>query len=147
MTAFPLDPASIVTFLSTELNSLGNGSAALGAAYDNGNASNLYQFLNGLELNVTFGSSPTNGNLINLYLVFALDGTNYADNASNAPMYLGGFVLVNDTSAHRYPFISPGGVLLIPPVPFKIRAVNNSGVSFPASGSTIKGIVSRNKQV
>lgn len=142
-TSFKLETTSLVTFLSTELNSLANGSAALGAEFDN--ATNLWPFLDVLELNVTFGSNPTAGNTIDIYLVPAPDGTNYDDNQSISSMYIGGFPLRATTSAQKVALL-PGLAqvkFVLPPLKVKLRAVNNSGVAFPASGSTIKGSVSR----
>ena len=63
MASIKLEAGSIVSVATTELNSLANNAAALGAEYDN--ATNLYLF--GLfELNVTFGSAPTAGKTVDL---------------------------------------------------------------------------------
>lgn len=129
---------SISTVLSTELNSLANNAGtAASSAVDN--ATNLDQ-LAYFELNATFGSNPTADSTVDLYLMYSLDGTNYADYTSgttpvaNGTNYVGSFVLKATTSAQR---------VHSPPVylrayKFKVAAVNKSGVAFPASGSTIK---------
>jgi len=141
MASFKYEAASIATLLSTELNSLANGSAALGAEYNN--SSNLYLWAV-FELNVTFGSAPTAGNLINLYFEIAADGTNYSDDQSISSAYIGGFPLRAVTSAQRVPLaLGMSGPIWLPPTKFKVRAVNNSGQSFPASGSTIKMVPHR----
>lgn len=135
--------AAIVLLMTTELNSLANGSGALGAEYDN--ATNLYLY--GLfELNVTFGSNPTAGNLVNLYLIPAPDGTNYDDAVTgaspNAPstMYVGGFPVRAVTTEQKIPLGGPGipNLVPLPPTKFKAFLINNSGQAFPASGSTLK---------
>lgn len=141
MASFKYEAASIATLLSTELNSLANGSAALGAEYDN--SSNLYLW-GVFELAVTFGSAPTAGSLINLYFEIAADGSNYSDDQSISSAYIGGFPLRNVTSAQRVPLaLGMSGPIWLPPTKFKVRAVNNSGQSFPSSGSTIKMVPHR----
>lgn len=141
MASFKYEAASIATLLSTELNSLANGSAALGAEYDN--SSNLYLW-GVFELAVTFGSAPTAASLINLYFEIAADGSNYSDDQSISSAYIGGFPLRNVTSAQRVPLaLGMTGPIWLPPTKFKVRAVNNSGQAFPASGSTIKMVPHR----
>jgi hypothetical protein len=129
---------SISTVLSTEFNSLANNAGtAASSAVDQ--ATNLDQKAY-FELNVTFGSAPAAGTTVDLYLMYSLDGTNYADYTSgttpvvNANNYVGSFVLANTTSAQRVH--SPDVYLRA--YKFKVAAVNKSGVAFPASGSTCK---------
>lgn len=140
MTSLKLEAASIATIASTELNSLANGSAALGAEYDN--ATGLYLW--GLfELNVTFGTNPTAGNTVDLYIIPAPDGTNYDDYTTGAAgiapstCYVGGFPLRAVTSAQKIPLGTVRRIDL-PPTKFKVLLVNGSGQAFPASGSTVK---------
>lgn len=143
MPSLKLEAAAITSIATTELNSLANGSAALGAEYDN--SSNLYLF-GYFELNVTFGTNPTAGSLINLYLIPAPDGTNYDDNTTGASgvapstVYVGGFPLRAVTSAQKIPLTGGlhQGHIMLPPLKFKPFLINNSGQSFPASGSTLK---------
>ncbi len=146
-TSQKLETTTLVSFLTTELNSLTNGSAALGAEYDN--SANLWPYLSVLELNVTFGSAPTAGSLISLYLIPAPDGTNYDDNVSNPMAFIGAFWLEAVTTAQKKSITPAGGqgYILLPPCKFKLRVVNGSGQSFPASGSTIKGLLTRYQQV
>lgn len=120
-------PASIVT-LESSGGSLSNGSqvAASTATYDN--SSNDMFFAN-FELNGGFGSSPSVGALINLYLVPALDGTNYAEvdttNHNMPPACFVGSFVVNkaQTSAQRM------DVLGVPlqPLLYKAYLDNQSG--------------------
>lgn len=149
MASIKLEAASISTVLSTELNSLANAAAALGTEYDN--SSNLYLWAT-FELNVTFGSSPTAGNTVDLYIIPAPDGTNYDDNTTGASgaapstSYVGGFPLRAVTSAQKVPL----GVVRridLPPTKFKVFVVNGSGQAFPASGSTVKMIPYRYQSV
>lgn len=141
MASVKYEAGSIQTLASTELNSLANGSSALGAEYDN--ATNLYMW--GLfEINVTWGTNPTAGALVNLYLIPAPDGTNYDDGSGSvAPpvtAYIGGFPVRAVTSAQKVQLGGPGVPALVPLPPTKFKAVvtNNSGQAFPASGSTLK---------
>ncbi len=129
--------------MTTELNSLANGSSAIATtAYDNSTNLALYA---AFVLSVTFGSAPTAGNTIALYLTPAVDNTTFADSITGAsPLtsndyFVGNFVLRAVTTAqvvavHR---AGSGGMIMIPPYKFKCYAINNSGVAFPASGSTI----------
>jgi hypothetical protein len=135
--------ATAANALTTELNALPNGSRAVQSA--NADNTTALAFWADAELNVTFGSAPTAGNTVDLYLIPGIDGTNYADNgagtlssnqASGAPSgtYLvGSFELQAVTTAQRV------AVPRIPLLPgkWKWAAYNNSGQAFPASGSTI----------
>ena len=123
--------------LSTELNSLGNGSyCSAGSAYDN--TTNLDRF-GVAELSVTFGTAPTSDSPIHLFAVIAPDGgTNYTDGGGSVrppdAVYLGTFQLRNVTTAQ----IVHTKRFELPPGKMKFVAYNGSGQSFPASGSTVK---------
>lgn len=149
MASIKLEAASVSTVLSTELNSLANAAAALGTEYDN--SSNLYLWAT-FELNVAFGSSPTAGNTVDLYIIPAPDGTNYDDNTTGASgaapstSYVGGFPLRAVTSAQKVP-MGVARRIDLPPTKFKIFVVNGSGQAFPASGSTVKMIPYRYQSV
>lgn len=150
MASIKLEAAAIATMASTELNSLANNAAALGAEYDN--ATNLYLF--GLfELNVTFGTNPTAGSTVDLYIIPAPDGTNYDDNTTGASgtapanCYVGGFPLRAVTTAQKVPLGVGLTRVELPPTKFKAFLVNKSGQSFPASGSTLKMVPHRYQSV
>lgn len=141
MASIKLEAGSQTSLLTTELNSLANANAsALGTEYDN--SSSLYMF--GLfELNVTFGTNPTQGSTVDLYIVPAPDGTNYDDATTGATLltpitsFAGSFPLRNVTSAQKVPL---GAItqIFLPPTKFKIQVYNRSAQAFPASGSTVK---------
>lgn len=124
------------TILSTELNSLTTASRTVkGSAYDNG--SNLNQY-GKLELNVTFGVAPTSGGYVNIYALYAPDGTNYEDgDGSTAPSALSlvASIPVRATTSAQKLF---SRVFLLEPAPVKFVLENQAGQSFPASGSTVK---------
>ncbi len=145
--------ATIATLMTTELNSLANGSGAIASAgYDNG--ANLYLY-GWFELSVTFGTAPTANSTVSLYLVPAPDGTNYDDAITGASpfaspdMYVGAFVLRAVTTAQKISLgkSGPMGLIALPPVPFKAYLINNSGQAFPASGSTLKMVPYRIQSV
>lgn len=125
-----------LTVMSTDLNSLANNGAVLATAISNDAADELDLYCD-FELNVTFGTNPTENSLVELYLVRAIDGTNYETNSSEGRPkngYVGGFVVDNVTTAQR--LTVPG--VLVPPMDFKILVINKTGQAFPASGSTVK---------
>ena len=128
--------ASIASLLTTELNALTSTSlSALGTEYDN--ATGLY--VEGLfELLVTFGTGPTAGETVDLYLVPASDGTNYADGSSSVVSdnhFIGSFVVRSVTSAQR---IVLREIVKLPPLKFKVHVKNNTSQSMASSGNTVK---------
>lgn len=150
MASIKYEAGAIQTLMSTELNSLANGSNKLASSgYDNG--ANLYLY--GLfECNVTFGTNPTAGNLINLYLVPAPDGTNYDDGTDSivppSTFYVGGFPVRAVTTAQKIGLgLVAQALIPLPPVLFKPLLINNSGQAFPASGSTLKMVPYRLQSV
>jgi hypothetical protein len=150
MASLKLEAGAITTIASTEANSLANAAGVLGAEYDN--SAGLYMF--GLfELNVTFGSAPTAGNTVDLYLIPAPDGTNYDDAVTgaggSAPItcFVGGFPLRAVTTAQKIPVGHGLSMINLPPCKFKAFVLNRSGQAFPASGSTLKMIPYRYQSV
>lgn len=122
-------PSSAQTALTTELNSLANGStSALGSAWDN--TSSRYVQAAG---EVYLGSlTPTAGGYVQVYLVPSPDGTNYGD-------------IVNaNLVAKIYPSTSTGAKRLtfenVPLGPFlyKVALLNQCGVTLASSGNTVK---------
>jgi hypothetical protein len=123
------------TVLTTELNALANnGRSAAGAEIDNGTNLDMY---GQLELQVTFGTAPSAGGYVEIYMVNALDGTNYEDGSNTVDP--GTHKLVDRipvravTTAQRL----NGRMLTLEPAKTKFLLVNGSGQAFPASGSTL----------
>lgn len=146
----PLVISAIQTLGDTGLNSLAAGSGILLNAFNNADAANRYMW-GAFELNVQFGTGPTAGSLVDLYLIPAPDGTNYDDSVDGASeyapitAYVGGFPVRAVTSAQKIP-LGWGGMrswILLPPVPFKPFIINNTNQAFPASGSTLKMVAFR----
>lgn len=125
--------ASIATALSTELDSLGSGSAsAASTAIDN--TTNLDLFVD-LTLTVaTQGSARSSGASVNVHMAQALDGTNFDDiNPTTAPV-IAVFTLDASTTARQLsrPDIPiPGGL-------FKLFAVNSTGQALASSGNLVE---------
>jgi len=121
--------------LGTELNSLTDGSyTAVGPELDN--SSNLDRFCIAV-LSVDFASAPTLNSIMQLFAVCAVDGTNYEDGSSSLRYPQDSFVGV-------FQFFNTGNAQVLATKPFELRpfktkfaALNQSGQSFPASGSTI----------
>lgn len=125
---------TLTSLLTTQLDSLASsGVSGVGAEYDNNSNLHLYMML---QLDVTFGTGPTADTTVDIYLVQAPDGTNYEySTVPKTTKFLGSFFVVNSTSAQKHVI----GPFLIPPMKFKLVAVNSTNQSFPASGSTVKG--------
>lgn len=143
MTVEKWSAGTLTTLASTELNSLANAAGALGVEYDN--TTNLLPF-GMFELTVTFGSAPTAGKTVDLYIVPTIDGTNYSTNVTGASgyaqstSYVGSFPLQAVTTLQRLNVGGIGfrGTLFLPTTKFKAFILNSSGQAFPASGSTLK---------
>lgn len=126
---------TLTTIASTELNSLANNAGATGAEFDNSAASALWP-LGSFELFFNSAGTPTAGVEIHLYLLVAMDGTNYTDADLNAvqSMYVGSFVSANSTNDQRLAIMNRQ----LPPFKFKPYLVNRSGQAFAASSNTLK---------
>lgn len=129
--------AAAANRLTTELNSLANGStSALSAEVDN--TTNLYKYAD-FEVNLAsaaFTGTPS----VSLYIVPSQDGTNYPDwDAGASPgngnnnYWIGDVQLKAATGTERHVL---RGVLL-PTGKYKVAARNNSGVSLASSGNTV----------
>lgn len=129
--------AALASALTTELNALANGSySAAGTEIDNAAAGTHYPYAD-FELGVTYGTAPSAGGYVALFLVMALDGTNYQDGGGSvappATAWVGNFPLRAVTTAQR---VVLRGVLL-PNAKFKLVAQNNAGQAMAASGHTL----------
>jgi hypothetical protein len=141
--SYKYEVGSAVQMMSTELNALANNSGitqntTTNPAFDNGNAANLF-FWGDLELTVTFASAPTANSTVEVYIVPAENGTNYATTTDGASpivdlnSFIGSFNIPAQTSAIRR---NIRGIPL-PPCLFKLYAIDKAGVAFPATGSVI----------
>lgn len=130
------NPISIMT---TELNSLTSTGSALSSAVDNDTDLDLYMDIEGL---FTFGTGPTAGSVLEVYLVSSLDATNFEDGSTTGPIvpangYVGCFVLRSVTTAQR--MIIRG--VAVPPTDFKLMVVaRTTGQTAAASGNTVRAL-------
>ena len=127
---------SIVSCMTTELNSLANGSLAISGAMgsDATTAAALYA-----DFELALASlNPTGTPVIELYLLRAADGSNYEDPNSGAQpsltAFVGSFSVTTGSAAKRA--VLPD--IWIPPGLWKAVVKNGTGVSFASSGSTLK---------
>lgn len=135
-----LTVGSTVTMLTTELNSLSNGSGcSLSSAFDNTPSTGTESggwFHGDFELVLASMTAATANATTDLFIVPAFDGSNYSQGGTTAqpPNFLkGSWTHLNTTTARLVIM----GVQL-PPCPFKIFVVNRSGQAFASSGNTVK---------
>jgi hypothetical protein len=120
----------------TSMNALANGAYALGAAINN--TSGLY-LLGDLLLTLSSAVSvPAGSPSIGIWILPALDGTNYPNppggTAGNAPgtLYAGTITMVASTSTS----IMVARGLVLPPSLFKVMIQNNLGIAFPSTNTS-----------
>ena len=125
--------AAIASVLTTDLNSLGSGStSAATAALDN--TTNLDLFAD-LTLTVAAqGAARSAGANVAVYMVQALDGTNYDDVHAGTAELVAVFSLDAATTARQ----STRRDVPIPPGLYKYFVVNNTGQAFAASGNILE---------
>ena len=128
-------PVSRGTVLTTELNTLTNGSyTAVGTEINNTVNSDQY----GACDIVLASLDPSAGAYLGLYLVQTLDGTNYEDPAKTtsnpAAHQLVATVAVDDVSSAKR-IMTPW--FRLPPGKFKFVVQNATGVSLASSSNTV----------
>lgn len=122
--------------LSTELNSLAAGSRT-NAGTAVANQTNLDQY-GKLEINVTFGTAPTAGGVLTLYMITAPDGTNYDDGSSSVDPGDHRVLLAVPVRATTSAQILMTPVFRLEPATTKFLLTNDTDQAFPASGSTVE---------
>lgn len=136
MASIKLATTSASTVITTGLNSLADDANAISSELNN--ATNLYLFDDVELYTAALGYSPSAGAAIELYLVEALDGTNYEDgDASIDPPstnLVGVFLLRSTTSAQRHVIRQ----VSLPPTKYKYVIINKSGGALAASSNTLK---------
>ncbi len=131
-----LEDTSIVTAISTDLNSLANGSRAISAAIDNNTALDIYA---DAELLVDFAVAPAVGALVELYLLPSVDDTNYPDGGTSldpSSTLLVGYFVVPAAVTTDQRMVIPR--IVLPPRNYKVLLKNTGGQSFGSSGHTLK---------
>lgn len=129
--------ASPVTLATTGLNSLANNTGLLTAAIDNSAAADRWLF-DDLELFVEFLTPPVVNQPVDVFILPAPDGTNYAsgDGTTKPPLnlYVGSFhAMANANDQYLILMNVP-----LPPGFFKYVLWNSTGVAFESAGNTLK---------
>lgn len=130
-------PSSTVTVLTTELNALGNNTASA-ASSAVANQTNLDIYTD-WEINLA-SLSPTAGAFVAVYIMLAVDGTNYpapsgADmRLQTAQLLFSAPLSLTAATAQRIAVRN----IVIPPGTFKIILDNQAGVALGATGNTLK---------
>lgn len=125
-------PEAIATALTTQLNSLANGSiCTASSAIDN--LTDLYQYI---ELELVLASlTPTGTPYCLVYLQKQIDGTNDEDLTTSAShLVIATFPMSTAVAAKRI-IVSN---ILIPPTSFKLAVQNQAGPALASSGNTLK---------
>lgn len=124
---------SATSILTTELNTLANSTnSAASAAIDN--TTNLDLFID-LELYVnTATAARSTGANIQVYMVHAIDGTNYGDVNETTAEFVASFPLDAATTARR----AAARDIPISPGLFKFFIRNATGQPLNATGNTLK---------
>ena len=128
---------SSTTVLTTELNSLADATMSA-ASTAIANQTNLDMYAD-IEVNLA-SLSPAGGGYVSLYILEAVDGSNYPSQ-SDADLRLTGTQLlcllpVGTTASTAQRVVARN--VLIPPGSFKIKLDNRTGVALNASGNTVK---------
>ncbi len=128
---------AIATALTTELNSLANGStSALSAEIDNSTTKYLYA---DIELSLA-SLTPTANGYVALYLVPTIDGTNYplfdtgtSPGTANNNYFVGSFMTKAAAAAQRIAMRE----IQLPAGKYKLAVYNGAGAALAASGNTL----------
>lgn len=120
------------TFHSTDLNGLANTTmSGLSSAYDNSSAKDLFM---SFKLDLAATSTRIAGSTVSLWVLPAIDGTNYDDAIlEKAPAATWSLDAATTARRQTVPDVP------IPPCLFKTAVRANMGQAFPATGSTVKG--------
>ncbi len=124
--------AAIASILTTELNSLANGSiSAASSAIDNSSALDLF-----CDFTLTLGtqSARSAGASVTVKMVQALDGSNYDDVEVTCGQTVAVFPLDAATTARQ---VSVRDVP-VPPGLYKLFVLNSTGQAFASSGNILE---------
>lgn len=130
---------STYTALSTELNSLGSGSLAISASPLSNDADGEQNLYGIWELNLAAQGTNRTGDLITVWLLPTMDGTNYSYGGSSLEPSGSNwkFEFQIDTGALAARRIVVDGIQ-VPPTDFHTVVKNSTGQAFASSGNTLK---------
>lgn len=118
------------SYLTTELNSLADDAAYLGAEIDNSSNRDMMCRVEIYLASVDLSAQTSPG--VRIRIVESLDGTNYEDHDDKCNSIM--IPVAETNAAHR----KVSGVIGIPPGKFKFAVVNETGAAFASSGNTCK---------
>ncbi len=112
-------------FAAQALKAMANAAVVLGNEIDNSGATS-YMYMH-LDFLFRMATAPVAGTTFDVYLIPAVDGTNYADSAAPipAPQFLVSLPSRNVNTAQRVSFLH----LTIPRLKFKLAIVNSTAQS------------------
>lgn len=138
---------TFTSILTTELNSLANGSVTLASVNGNGGVFNNQYGTSGagqiggwplttIELRLAaIASNRTANGGVNVWLLRSLDGITYETGSNTiAPIRNVNVVLATDATSNAYTVSQD---IALPPGQWKPIAQNETGVAFAASGNTL----------
>lgn len=139
------DSADVSTVISTEMNSLQPEFRCISQEINN--SSGLYLF-NDVELFLnTNNQTPRYGSVVELYLLSAVDSTNFEDGSASinpSPSSLVGvFNIMPSVNSQRQTLKQ----ITIPPCKYKYLIVNKTGTNLPANNNTLKIVPYRYKTI
>jgi hypothetical protein len=129
-------PIAIVTYLTTELNSLANAARVIGAAIDNRTTRYKYMMLEHY-VNTQLAARSA-GAYVSIYLVSSVDATNYAYGAAAlqpAACKLKCVMSLDAAVTARYCTID---CIEIPPLLFMLVLEQNTGQTYATLSNTLK---------
>jgi hypothetical protein len=125
--------AAIASILTTELNSLSNGSvSSASSAVDNSSALDL--FCDFTFTIATQGGTRSAGATVTVLMVQALDGTNYDDVQATCSQVVAVFPLDAATTARQCSVRD----VPVPPGLYKLAILNSTGQAFASSGNILE---------
>ena len=136
MASVKWESSSISTILTSDMNNLADEGNAVSSEIDN--TSNLYLFCDVELYTDSMGYAPVAGAVIELYLIEALDGTNYEDGDASidppATNLVGVFNMRSSTLAQRHTLRQ----IPIPPLKHKFVVINKTGQTLASSGNILR---------
>lgn len=133
-------PAAIQTYESTDLNSLANDAAELGAKIDNVADGENVMYM-ALELYIAAqGSARDSGGYVEVNILYSVDDTNFNYGADGASALVDAGtqkVVFHLDAATTARYVTRVNIPLAP-FDFKLQIVNKTGQAFAASGNTVK---------
>lgn len=136
MASVKWESSSISTILTTGMDNLVDEGNAISSEIDN--TSNLYLFCDVELYTDSMGYAPVAGAVVELYLIEALDGTNYEDGDASidppATNLVGVFNMRSSTLAQRHTLRQ----IPIPPLKHKFVVINKTGQTLASSGNILR---------